>query len=170
MVEIIRVSGRKREVVTYDLRQRPGRAKPPEAQAAPVKLMQPVKPVAAKPQPVKLAPGCGKASRDAIQFLAVRWPPLFGADRVPLAIGVGELVKADIAGLGLSGRQIKHIAKAIGRRCNSQAYLAALAADGSMRRGLDGVPTRPVSDRDRQHARDQLAKRASDRRAKESEK
>jgi hypothetical protein len=52
---------------------------------------------------------------------------------------------------------LRRRAVAIGCHVNRVAYLAALAAEGAMRNGLDGEPGQPVSDEDRASARERLA-------------
>ncbi|MCF7992242.1 MAG: ProQ/FinO family protein [Thiohalocapsa sp.] len=94
--------------------------------------------------------------RRAAVWLRGEYPVLF-AEPKPLAIGVGrELARLRPEGVSHTG--IRRALRAWTRRTG---YLRALAADGSRRIGLDGADAGPVSDGDRQHAREALAERAA---------
>jgi sRNA-binding protein len=70
----------------------------------------------------------------------------------PLAIGVGQLIQAELLA---AGRPSWAISAAIRARTRSRGYLMALAA-GATRVGLDGKQAGAVTDAERQHAVEQL--------------
>ena len=67
----------------------------------------------------------------------------------PLMSGVGQVLKGS-APDAIAWRLMTAYLR---RRCGSLVYLRAVAAEGSMRYRLDGDPVDPVSDDDREHAR-----------------
>ena len=95
-------------------------------------------------------------ARDAaMAWLAATYPAAFGADVKPVAIGVGKPIWPEAKAAGIKRRALHD---ALSRRVSSPAYLAALAADGAMRIGLDGNAVEAVSIEHQVLALDRLAK------------
>jgi hypothetical protein len=98
--------------------------------------------------------------RALVAWMRQTWPAAFGEQVLPLAIGAG----AEIARARPQGCSHKDIESALRFHTNSDAYLAALAAEGSRRIRLDGGDGGEVDEGHRQHARERLAERKATRR------
>jgi ProQ/FINO family len=95
-----------------------------------------------------------RARLAALAWLKVAYPPLFGYPPRPLAIGIGKLIWAAAKDAGVKRNDL---GAALHYHVHRQAYLAALAADGAMRFGLDGEPVGPVEPEHRTEALKLLA-------------
>jgi len=71
----------------------------------------------------------------------------------------GHLYLLVRAHAGLTSKPRKRALMILSKHCSSPAYLECLAADGAMRRDVNGVLVEPVSERDRQYACERLAAR-----------
>jgi hypothetical protein len=177
---MLEMKTRERTVRVFDLRERPAPAAAPPPPPPPkvVALAKAPEPPISKEErrrreianaerrQVELANAKQREieKAEARRFLAETWPALFAGDPVPLPIGMTDMVYAEGRTKGgLSNRLCKRAFKALCWRCASRAYLTAVAADGAMRRNVEGEPVEPVSERDRQHALERLA--AQDARA-----
>jgi len=151
--------------------QRAGIAPHPDAPSQrPVKAVPKVKPPKATPAPAKPSepPSVGVAPQrkdPSIQHRAAQWmrreyPELFTAGNVrPLAIGIqkdlAEARPENVSHLGIS--------RALARWVQQSAYQQALAAEGARRFNLDGSDAGPVSDDHRNHAKELLDKRQTEK-------
>jgi ProQ/FINO family len=107
---------------------------------------------ALQPEPTPLSKGEGPSARQrkrnsertaARAWLRSTGPHLFGNPPLPLAIGLGKEIIACACAVGFKRYAV---GTALHFHVNSHAYLKALAADGAMRRALNGAPVEPVSD------------------------
>ena len=151
--------------------QRAGIAPRPDAPSQrPVKAVPKVKPPKATPKVAKPSePPSGAVAPQrkdpSIQHRAAQWmrreyPALFTAGNPkPLAIGIQQhLVKArpeTVSHLGIS--------RALTRWVQQSAYQQALAAEGARRFNLDSSDAGPVSDEHRNHAKQLLDKRQTEK-------
>jgi hypothetical protein len=91
-----------------------------------------------------------------IAGMRAAWPVAFAADPVrPLALGAGTLVR----GARPPGVPRKAIGRALRRYTDSDAYLAAVAREGSRRVHLDGTDGGPVEEAHREYAAARLEER-----------
>ena len=148
--------------------QRAGIVPRPDAPSqSPVKAAPKVKPPTLLATPSEPPSGAVAPQRKdpSIQHRAAKWmrreyPELFTSGNVkPLAIGIQkDLVKArpeNVSHLGIS--------RALSRWVEQPAYQQALAAENSRRFNLDGSDAGPVSDDHRNHAKQLLDKRQTEK-------
>jgi hypothetical protein len=95
-----------------------------------------------------------RARLAALAWLKVAYPALFGYPPRPLAIGIGKLITAAAREAGVKREDV---GAALHYFTRGQSYLAALAADGAVRFGLDGEPVGPVEPEHRTEALKLLA-------------
>ena len=95
-----------------------------------------------------------RARLAALAWLKAAYPALFGYPPRPLAIGIGKLITAAAREAGVKREDV---GAALHYFTRGQSYLAALAADGAMRFGLDGEPVGPVEPEHRTEALKLLA-------------
>jgi ProQ/FINO family len=95
-----------------------------------------------------------RARLDALMWLKTTYPALFDYPPRPLAVGIGKLITAAAREAGVKREDV---GAALHYFTRGQSYLAALAADGAMRFGLDGEPVGPVEPEHRTEALKLLA-------------
>ena len=126
--------------------QGPSNAKTPEKSSAVVARSMP------SPPPKKaLSPGQFANLKAAREALRERWPAAFDGEPRPLAVGIGNLIQAELA----SSFPRWAISTAIRARTQSRRYLEA-TVNGTVRVGLDGEPDGTVAEDERQYAIEQL--------------
>ena len=126
-----------------------------------LKLKRPLRPELAKklgqtgePAPTPTPP---EGKDRSIEQTAARWilatfPEAFPRPPKPLALNIDRQLKAQRPD-GVSHNGVNRF---LHRWTKDRLYLAALAADGASRHGLDGQVVEPVSDEHRAHARRRL--------------
>jgi hypothetical protein len=128
----------------------PPAAKKPMAEAKPLKERVPGPGVDRKPGlPVTDQRQRKRARLATLAWLKATFPLLFGYPPRPLAIGIGKLITPAARAAGLKREDV---GAALHYLTRGQGYLAALAADGAMRFGLDGEPVGPVEPEHRTEA------------------
>jgi sRNA-binding protein len=148
-----------------DLKSVPAPAKPaPPAPITSIKVTAKPPTVPQPPPPAKSPVKAGLnakqrkralARRGAAEWLRASFPALFGCwPPRPLAIGIGQAITEAGAAAGF---ERSHVGAAMRFRVYSRGYLEALAADGSMRHGLDGAPVEAVAEEHKIEARKQMA-------------
>jgi sRNA-binding protein len=85
--------------------------------------------------------------------------PAFTDPPVPLAIGIGQEIIEQLAGV----HRPSEISLAMRVWCGRTAYLEALAIDGAVRVWLDGTQSEPVSAEHQEQAKRRLARRRARR-------
>lgn len=111
----------------------------------------PVAPIKVEP-PIKAAPNLPDyllgSVKEAVTWIIETWPGAFTSPRVPLAIGVGEIIIAARPD-HISGAAVN---RALMFLMRADEYVDACATDHAMRFDLDGEPTERVSEQDRHSA------------------
>lgn len=85
----------------------------------------------------------------AWRFLRERYPATF-VELKPLAIGAGAAIREAAVAAGHDEKEMRQLMGRFFR--GSRRYVAAVAAEGSMRHDLEGKPVEPVSDEHRLEA------------------
>jgi hypothetical protein len=151
---VVVTKGRGRQTVrTFDLRTMPAKRAPvesPRLEQAPAPATKAAE-KAAKARALHQQAKLDRAAKreEARRFLAATWPALFAGDPVPLPVGMGAVISAHE---GLTAKPRRRLLSVLAEWCKTQPYLMAVAADGAMRRNVDGVPTEPVSEHDRAYS------------------
>jgi hypothetical protein len=154
----LRPGRKKLTVVTFapraGYRDKPKAAPPPKpSPAAPQPA--PSLPAAAEPKPLSPAGRRKLARRAALAWLKITYPHLFGRrPPKPLAVGISAAIVAQARAAGFKPYAI---GTALHCWTNDRRYLEALAADGAMRRALNGAPVEPVADEHQTYAGERLA-------------
>jgi hypothetical protein len=135
---------------------RPAAPKPPPRPvkaATPPPRPAPKPPVAAPPPPTPAVTAKAQRQGEVLAVLTAlgqRFPAVFGANCIPLAIGIRTAIQVE------TGIEPRLLSAAMRRWCSRDRYIAAVAK-GTHRHGLDGAPVTELTDEERTAAAVQLA-------------